>query len=46
VTRTLAKLLEHIEVEGHEAIVLGPATSVVSFRCKRSGLTMTNDALG
>ncbi|KAF8951640.1 hypothetical protein BDZ97DRAFT_1884915 [Flammula alnicola] len=31
VTRTLAKLLEHIEAEGHEAIVLGPATGVHEY---------------
>lgn len=30
VTRTLARLLEHLNAEGHDAIVLGPETGVVS----------------
>lgn len=29
VTRTLAMLLEHLQAEGHEAMVLGPATPLV-----------------
>jgi len=31
VTRTLAMLLEHLAAEGHEAIVLGPASTLVSL---------------
>jgi len=30
VTRTLAKLLEHLQMEGHEALVLGPESGMVS----------------
>lgn len=30
VTRTLARLLEHLHSEGHEAMVLGPDTGLVS----------------
>lgn len=30
VTRTLARLLEHLEAEGHECMVLGPNTGMVS----------------
>lgn len=30
VTRTLARLLEHLNAEGHEAIVCGPETGIVS----------------
>jgi len=30
VTRTLARLLEHLRAEGHEALVLGPETGMVS----------------
>jgi hypothetical protein len=30
VTRTLARLLEHLNAEGHEAIVCGPETGMVS----------------
>lgn len=29
VTRTLAMLLEHLQAEGHEALVLGPSTPLV-----------------
>lgn len=29
VTRTLARLLEHLESEGHEAILCGPETGMV-----------------
>jgi hypothetical protein len=29
VTRTLAMLLEHLQAEGHEALVLGPASTLV-----------------
>lgn len=29
VTRTLAKLLEHLQAEGHEALVLGPESGMV-----------------
>lgn len=32
VTRTLAMLLEHLQAEGHEAMVLGPATPLVRSR--------------
>ncbi|KAG0658687.1 hypothetical protein C6P46_005683 [Rhodotorula mucilaginosa] len=31
VTRTLAMLLEHLQAEGHEAMVLGPATPLKSY---------------
>ncbi|CAO1615501.1 unnamed protein product [Sympodiomycopsis kandeliae] len=31
VTRTLARLLEHLNAEGHEAIVLGPETGVREY---------------
>ncbi|GAA6016803.1 hypothetical protein JCM11491_001812 [Sporobolomyces phaffii] len=31
VTRTLAMLLEHLAAEGHEAIVLGPASTLKSY---------------
>ena len=31
VTRTLARLLEHFNSEGHEAIVFGPDTGLVSL---------------
>lgn len=31
VTRTLARLLEHLRDEGHEALVLGPATTVTEY---------------
>jgi hypothetical protein len=31
VTRTLARLLEHLEREGHECMVLGPQTGMVSL---------------
>lgn len=29
VTRTLARLLEHLELEGHQALVLGPESGMV-----------------
>jgi hypothetical protein len=32
VTRTLARLLEHLNQEGHEAIVFGPETGLVCIR--------------
>ncbi|GJN90367.1 hypothetical protein Rhopal_003378-T1 [Rhodotorula paludigena] len=31
VTRTLAMLLEHLQAEGHEALVLGPSTPLTSY---------------
>ncbi|GAA6003698.1 hypothetical protein JCM10207_003552 [Rhodosporidiobolus poonsookiae] len=31
VTRTLAMLLEHLQAEGHEAMVLGPSTPLTSY---------------
>ncbi|GAA5904190.1 hypothetical protein JCM6882_003972 [Rhodosporidiobolus microsporus] len=31
VTRTLAMLLEHLQAEGHEALVMGPATPLTSY---------------
>ncbi|PWN44984.1 UDP-Glycosyltransferase/glycogen phosphorylase [Ceraceosorus guamensis] len=31
VTRTLARLLEHLNAEGHEAIVFGPETGMTSY---------------
>ncbi|GEM08636.1 glycosyl transferase group 1 [Rhodotorula toruloides] len=31
VTRTLAMLLEHLQAEGHEALVLGPASTLTSY---------------
>ncbi|EPQ32025.1 uncharacterized protein PFL1_00223 [Pseudozyma flocculosa PF-1] len=31
VTRTLARLLEHLNAEGHEAMVLGPETGLTSY---------------
>lgn len=33
VTRTLSMLLEHLQAEGHEALVLGPSTPLVRFTC-------------
>lgn len=35
VTRTLAMLLEHLQAEGHEAMVLGPATPLVRSHLAR-----------
>ena len=31
VTRTLARLLEHLKAEGHEALVCGPGNGLVGF---------------
>ncbi|KAM0749483.1 UDP-Glycosyltransferase/glycogen phosphorylase [Meredithblackwellia eburnea MCA 4105] len=31
VTRTLARLLEHLQLEGHEALVLGPKSGMTSY---------------
>ena len=31
VTRTLARLLEHLALEGHTALVMGPESGMVSF---------------
>lgn len=31
VTRTLARLLEHLQLEGHTALVLGPESGMVRF---------------
>ena len=31
VTRTLARLLEHLSLTGHQAIVLGPETNMKSY---------------
>jgi hypothetical protein len=39
VTRTLARLLDHLNAEGHDAIVLGPETGVVSRRVRKSSAT-------
>jgi hypothetical protein len=37
VTRTLARLLEHLESEGHEAILCGPETGMVRDALPPSG---------
>lgn len=36
-TRTLARLLEHLQMEGHEALVLGPESGMVRFPCEGEG---------
>lgn len=42
VTRTLARLLEHLNAEGHEAIVFGPETGIVSKSADAVCITMNN----
>lgn len=43
VTRTLAMLLEHLQAEGHEAMVLGPATPLVRTDSGQNSLPPKTD---
>lgn len=44
VTRTLAMLLEHLQAEGHEAMVLGPATPLVRIGVKIAHFRLAADS--